>query len=653
TDTNPTPEPDQDADNDGSPDSDESPTNDRDGDGTADAQDYDPTGYFYCEEDGRILTGGQISVTGPLGTQSGIGSSNNITIVRDGSNGTYQFFVTAPGSYTLNFTLPSSGIASTSRLTSGTLDVSTLLPADPAVLGGGEVGATGVLNDFTAGGNPFFTVFDIEAGDPTIFNNNIPLQFCGPAIVEAGKTVTAGPDTQPTGDSRVTYRVSTRNTGAVPVNNITLTDDLNATFGAGNFTVTAVSLVSAPVGSTITPNGGFNGAGSTNVIAPGGTLNPGEAAVFEFTVDVSPRLSVGTFTNTVTAGGASPLDGSPINTDDATADVELMSPNANGGLVVKKVAARPTARIGDIIPYTITATNPDVFPRIAVSIVDFLPVGFTYRPGSARVDGVAVEPAQAGRRLIFANQTFAPGASITITFNLGVGAGATAERFVNLAWVEDPVSGRRISTIGKAVVKRENEHVFDCGEIIGKVYDDLDRNGYQNEGEPGLPGVRVASVKGLLITTDKHGRFHVPCAAIPDAKIGSNFILKLDTRTLPTGYRVTSENPRVVRLTRGKITKLNFGASISRVVRVDLNARAFVTDSVEPRESLLRGVRKLVSTLNTGEPSLLRITYHTRTYDRSLALERLRAIKSVIAEHWRRTAGDLPLNVETKIVGER
>ena len=145
----------------------------------------------------------------------------------------------------------------------------------------------------------------------------------------------------------------------------------------------------------------------------------------------------------------------------------------------------------------------------------------------------------------------------------------------------------------------------------------------------------------------------MPCAAIPDARIGSNFILKLDTRTLPSGYRVTSENPRVVRLTRGKVTKLNFGASISRIVRVDLNAKAFQTDSVEPHASLLRGVRKLVSELNTGEPSILRITYHTRTYDRTLALERLRNITAVINETWRRTAGDLPLNVETKIVGGR
>ena len=79
-------------------------------------------------------------------------------------------------------------------------------------------------------------------------------------------------------------------------------------------------------------------------------------------------------------------------------------------------------------------------------------------------------------------------------------------------------------------------------------------------GEPGLPHVRLVTVNGTIITTDDYGRYHVPCAELP-AGIGSNFTLKLDERSLPTGYRVTTENPRVVRLTAGGVTKLNFGAT--------------------------------------------------------------------------------------------
>ena len=93
--------------------------------------------------------------------------------------------------------------------------------------------------------------------------------------------------------------------------------------------------------------------------------------------------------------------------------------------------------------------------------------------------------------------------------------------------------------------------------------------------EPGIPGVRMATPNGLLITSDAEGRFHVPCPMVPNPDRGSNFIMKLDARSLPSGFRVTTENPRDVRLTRGKLVKLNFGATVHRVVRVELSGAAF------------------------------------------------------------------------------
>lgn len=105
---------------------------------------------------------------------------------------------------------------------------------------------------------------------------------------------------------------------------------------------------------------------------------------------------------------------------------------------------------------------------------------------------------------------------------------------------------------------------FECADVIGKVFDDRNGNGYQDQGEAGLPGVRVATTEGWLVFTDNHGRFHVTCAARPESGIGSNFIMKVDTRSLPTGYQLTTENPGMVRLTAGRLAKLNFGASVAR-----------------------------------------------------------------------------------------
>jgi hypothetical protein len=191
--------------------------------------------------------------------------------------------------------------------------------------------------------------------------------------------------------------------------------------------------------------------------------------------------------------------------------------------------------------------------------------------------------------------------------------------------------------------------VFDCGEIIGRVFDDKNRNGYADDGEPGLPAVRLATVKGLLVTTDKHGRFHVPCADIPDASTGSNFLMKLDPRTLPSGYVVTSENPRDVRLTRGKVVKLNFGASILREVMLELGDDAFTRGRSSLKPEWHQGIAHLIRVLEQ-EPSVLKVTYESGGIAGSLTQKRLAAVKSIIANEWKRRDGGYRLVINAMAV---
>ncbi|WP_073141131.1 DUF7507 domain-containing protein [Litoreibacter ascidiaceicola] len=486
-----------DSDGDGVPDSLESATADRDGDGIPDANDYDPTGYFYCEDDGRILAGGSISVTGPFGTQTGVGTSNFITIVRDGSAGEFQFFVTRAGTYTINPTYPASGAVSTSRLANPTLDATSLLPANPASIGSSEFGTTDRLADFSAGANPFYLTLTFEAGDPFILNNNIPLENC------------AG------------------------------TPDLQAT----------------------------------------------------------------------------------------------------------KVADRNSAVFGEAVNFTLTFTNNTPTTVTNATLVDLLPAGMLYTPNTARVDGAAVEPTVTGLRLEWPGQTVTPGQTINLTLSARVVANGSFGDLTNRGFLAN-AAGAPISNVATAVVRVEPEHVFDCSDIIGKVFDDKNQNGYQDQGEPGLPGVRLATVRGLLITTDEHGRYHVPCAELPK-DIGSNFTLKLDTRTLPTGYRVTTENPRVIRVTAGKFAKLNFGASLSNVVDIDLTAAAFLGNSSEPSAALERGVDGLIGQIKST-PSVLRLSYILKGEDRKLANARLKAVESLVRERWK-GSGRYKLNIERSI----
>jgi hypothetical protein len=152
-----------DNDNDGIPNVVENPNDDRDGDGVFNHEDYDPTGYFYDEADGKIISGGKIGVTGP-----GV-----ITIIKDGSDGYYQFFTDGTsGTYTMLVTLPTGYSWSATCLNQGTLDPTG--QPNPYVLGNGENGNTGYLTSNAC--TPFYLTFELEQGDPFVFNNNLPLQ---------------------------------------------------------------------------------------------------------------------------------------------------------------------------------------------------------------------------------------------------------------------------------------------------------------------------------------------------------------------------------------------------------------------------------------------------------------------------------------------
>ena len=197
----------------------------------------------------------------------------------------------------------------------------------------------------------------------------------------------------------------------------------------------------------------------------------------------------------------------------------------------------------------------------------------------------------------------------------------------NQAFV-DNIAGQR-SMIATATVDYIPEPTFDCTPVLGRVYDDVNHNGYPDDGEPGLPAVRLVTVNGDIITTDHFGRYHIPCATIADSEHGSNFLLKTDVRTLPLGFTPTTENPRVVRATRGKFVKLNFGAAYRPKLRIDLYAQDY-DRGLMTRDAALR-LKSVLSVAQTAERAL--IVYHAATHqDVDMAQAHLTVALKVVQE---------------------
>jgi uncharacterized repeat protein (TIGR01451 family) len=307
---------------------------------------------------------------------------------------------------------------------------------------------------------------------------------------------------------------------------------------------------------------------------------------------------------------------------------------------------------GELVPYTITVTNVFGAPLSDISIVDSFPAGFKYVNDSARLNGRSVEPSIKGLNLTWDNLDLQVNQTHTIKLLLVVGSGVSEGEYVNRALAFNTVTGSQLTGIAKARVQVIPDPDFDCTDVIGKVFDDANLNGRQDQGEMGLHGVRLVTVRGLIVATDKHGRFHITCAAVPDEDRGSNFILKLDERSLPTGYRLTTENPRIQRITRGKMIRFNFGAVIHRVVRIDIADGVFEPDSTELRLQWKPKIAQLIAELKKS-PSVLRLSYLADVERKGLVRIRLEALKKEITEIWNRSDGGYRLTVETDIFWRR
>ncbi|RJQ76458.1 MAG: DUF11 domain-containing protein [Desulfobacteraceae bacterium] len=329
-----------------------------------------------------------------------------------------------------------------------------------------------------------------------------------------------------------------------------------------------------------------------------------------------------------------------------------IDPVLDGAVAITKTSPLINVTRGALVPYTITVTNVFGVPLYDISIVDRFPAGFKYVAGSARLDGTAAEPRMNGLELVWDALELQVNQKYTLQLLLVVGSGVAEGEYVNRALVLNSAIGGVVSGEANATVRVVPDPTFDCTDVIGKVFDDRNLNGRQDAGENGLPGVRVVTARGLIAVTDQHGRFHFTCAAVPDEDRGSNFILKLDERSLPTGYRLTTENPRVLRATRGKMLRFNFGATIHRVVRIDIADGVYEPDSTELRLQWTPRIGRLLEELKKA-PSVLRLSYLADVEPHALVHKRLEALKKEIAVQWDRSGGGYRLAIETEVFWRR
>ena len=370
-----------------------------------------------------------------------------------------------------------------------------------------------------------------------------------------------------------------------------------------------------------------------------------EAQVSEFapTVNVPARSAETNYHTFLTLDGTSIPGTSQLFNNHIPLD-----PRLDGAVAVTKTTPLLHVTRGQLVPYVITVSNSYGADLRDVNIVDQFPAGFKYVEGSARFDDVPTEPLITGRQLTWSNLLLLTDGRHEIKLLLGVGSGVTEGEFVNRAFAINGLTGTTMSAEAQAKVRIIPDPTFDCTDVTGKVYDDSNRNGYQDGDEGGLPGVRVVTARGLAATTDSYGRYHITCAIVPNDMRGSNFVLKLDDRTLPSGFRPSTRPVQIQRATRGKALKINFGASIHRVVGLDIADAVFEPDSTAMREQWVPRLDLLLDELKRA-PAVLRLSYVADLEDESLVNQRLSDLKQRIMDSWQASGSGYELIVEPEV----
>jgi uncharacterized repeat protein (TIGR01451 family) len=230
-------------------------------------------------------------------------------------------------------------------------------------------------------------------------------------------------------------------------------------------------------------------------------------------------------------------------------------------LRITKTTNSKVVKIGDFVRYELLVENLTGPNAKKFYIVDQAAPGLNYVAGSLKVVGDDAWKLSSNYPLKIEQLELDKGQKLVISYLMRVGAGAGRGSLKNTAWADD-VRKYVSSNKATASVTRGLDPDFEATRILGKVFEDSNENGVQDENEAGLAGVRLITTSGLIIETDSYGRYHLDDLDPGVSARGGQFIIRLDESSLPKGAYLTTENPQIKRITPALPVQFNFGVAL-------------------------------------------------------------------------------------------
>ena len=201
-------------------------------------------------------------------------------------------------------------------------------------------------------------------------------------------------------------------------------------------------------------------------------------------------------------------------------------------LFVVKRASKEQAAIGDFVQFQVTVENATA-GGVATDLVlvDRLPKGFRYAPGSTRINGEpGADPSigRDGRTLHFPLADLTAADSAEVSYVTEITSGAELGDAVNEAQARglDGAVSPLSSNVAIASVTIREELLFSKATLIGQV------TSGPCDGTPGtpVPGIRLFLEDGTYVVTDTSGKYHI------EGLEPGTHVVQLDTGSIPASH---------------------------------------------------------------------------------------------------------------------
>ncbi len=336
-----------------------------------------------------------------------------------------------------------------------------------------------------------------------------PANTVAPPILTATKAIDSVTNEPVVAGQTVTYAITVANSGQSPAINAVITDNVpnGITVVPGTYTLNTIPIATPTLAGQL-------------LTIPVPQIDAGKSAIVTFQAKVGPTATRASNQVSVTAAGIA-------QAVESNAAVVTQVPAT---LQVTKTTSVTTATVGDRIDYQIVVTPVGGVGYGATQIVDYLPQGELYGPGTAKVNGKAFEPTVNGNQLIWTLPTL--GAQATLTYatvvQTGVQQNTTLTNIAQVTAVAPGNAGLGRGSGSASVLITQNTF-GSCYPITGRVYIDYKGNGRFEDPNVGLPAVQIFLDNGERVTTDRYGRYDFPCVH------PGMHALRLDEHTLPDG----------------------------------------------------------------------------------------------------------------------